>query len=255
MWGAEMRELLIDADIIVYQIASVTETAIDWGDDVWTLESNMGDAVKQFDWMILKIKETLSGDKLTLALSDRGNFRKDVYPLYKSHRKSTRKPMAFATLRQHALDKWAAYLRPNLEGDDCLGILATVKSPNERIIVSIDKDFKTIPGKFYNLNRPEEGVVERSEAEADYYHMIQTLTGDTTDGYPGCPKVGPKTAEKILAEGEPYWPRVVAAYEKAGLTEETALIMARCARILRAEDYNFKTKEVKLWIPPCTQAA
>jgi hypothetical protein len=68
--------------------------------------------------------------------------------------------------------------------------------------------------------------------------MYQTLVGDTADGYRGCPKVGPVKAEKILdttvwsdggkcADVYPMWPRVVAAYEKASLTEDDALVQAR----------------------------
>ena len=93
--------------------------------------------------------------------------------------------------------------------------------------------------------------------------MMQTLTGDTTDGYTGCPGIGPKTAEKILqaalAEGtteanpaqlrEIYWQHVVKAYAKAGLSEEEALTQARVARICRNSDYDFKTKQVILWSP------
>jgi DNA polymerase-1 len=42
---------------------------------------------------------------------------------------------------------------------------------------------------------------------------------------------------------------VVDAYLKAGLTEEDALMNARMARILRAEDWDFENNEVKLWTP------
>ena len=40
---------------------------------------------------------------------------------------------------------------------------------------------------------------------------------------------------------------VVEAYEKAGLTEDDALVTARLARILRAEDYD--GVNIKLWEP------
>jgi DNA polymerase-1 len=42
---------------------------------------------------------------------------------------------------------------------------------------------------------------------------------------------------------------VVAAYEKAGLTEEDAIVQARVARILRYEEFNQKKEEVLLWNP------
>jgi DNA polymerase-1 len=45
------------------------------------------------------------------------------------------------------------------------------------------------------------------------------------------------------------WERVVSAYEKAGLSEAEAITQARVARILRASDYDFVNKSVKLWSP------
>lgn len=80
--------------------------------------------------------------------------------------------------------------------------------------------------------------------------MFQTLCGDSTDGYKGCPSVGAKTAEKILdvPTGD-MWSEVLATYEKKGLTYEDALIQARIARILRGDEYNLDTGEMNLWTP------
>ena len=138
-----------------------------------------------------------------------------------------------------------------------LGILATSKKliDGERIIVSIDKDLRGIPGKLVrNLDDEPLVVEEITEAQADYFHMFQTLTGDATDGYGGCPGIGPVKAEKAL---EPVkddlaamWQTVVALYQKAGLSEGVALTTARVARICRNTDYNFKEKTVRLWQPP-----
>ena len=109
---------------------------------------------------------------------------------------------------------------------------------------------KQIIGKQWMLHRADEGFIEVTPEEADRWFYMQTLTGDATDGYSGCPGGGPKKAEAILeAAGENPWPAIVAAYEKAGLSEEAALQQARVARILRASDYNFKKKEPILWKP------
>jgi DNA polymerase-1 len=40
---------------------------------------------------------------------------------------------------------------------------------------------------------------------------------------------------------------VLDAFESKGLGEEVAIENARLARILRDGEYNFETKEVKLW--------
>ena len=79
------------------------------------------------------------------------------------------------------------------------------------------------------------------------------LPGDTVDGYPGCKGVGPVAAKRLLSEsGEDRWQAIVTAYEKTGATAEDALIQAQIARICRASDFNFKTKEVIPWTPHST---
>ena len=117
----------------------------------------------------------------------------------------------------------------------------------------MDKDLKTIPGLICDMREPIT-IQEITEEEADYNHMYQTLVGDTADGYPGCPGIGPVSATKLLADVpktyEAMWPVVVGAYEKKGLSEEVDLVQAQIARICRRDDYDFKRKEVILWNPP-----
>ena len=151
------------------------------------------------------------------------------------------------------------YIKPGLEADDCLGILATLPSfmaGRQKVIVSVDKDMKGIPGFFYDMGKPDLGIQPISREDADLWHMTQTLIGDAADGYPGCPKIGPMTAKKLF-DGIPrdyghLWPVVVSAFEKVGFGEAEAVTQARLARILRAEDWDFNTKEVKLWTPLST---
>jgi len=115
------------------------------------------------------------------------------------------------------------------------------------IVVSQDKDMKTLPTTVWD----GKDLLHISEAEADYWHMHQTLVGDNADGYKGCPKIGPVKAEKILAADNPLslWDRVVSAYEANGLTFDDALKQARLARILRWSDWSVKDKQPILWTP------
>jgi DNA polymerase-1 len=259
-----MKTALIDADILAYQAASYAEQPIDWGDGLWTLHAFEQEATEKFVSLIESIKEKVEADEVVLALSDKENWRKAVLPTYKANRSGTRKPLLLPYLRAYAHENYKVYQRDTLEGDDCLGILATMVCPikfEHPVICSLDKDFKTIPGKHYNFGKDE--FFEITEAQADRWHMIQTLTGDATDGYAGCPGVGPVKAEKIiqlaLEEGslwanpeqlkEIYWKHVVATFKKAGLSEEEALVQARVARICRASDYDFENKKVILWEP------
>jgi DNA polymerase-1 len=116
------------------------------------------------------------------------------------------------------------------------------------VVVSADKDLKTIPCRLYNPHDGSDRVI--SEEEADYNHLFQTLIGDQSDGYPGCPGIGAKTAAKLLEEHGAVWQTVVDAYKKAGLNEEEALRQARVARILRKGEFSSRTNKVKLWTPP-----
>ncbi len=249
------RTLLLDGDIFIYQQAAAAEVATDWGDDLWTLHADLKEAKAQLDSTLNALMVDLKADSMIVALTHADNFRKNILPSYKENRKSQRKPLLLKALRAYVADECETFIRPGLEADDVLGILSTWESEmnpaiGERIIVSIDKDLKTIPGKLYDPKKPELGIQEISEAEADYFHMYQTLVGDATDGYGGCPGCGPKGAEKILGErlGD-MWSAVVKAYQKAKLSEQEALVQARVARILRASDYDFKTKTPILWTP------
>ena len=249
-----MRTALIDADTLVYSAALSAEKPIDWGDGLWSLHAFMDDALQRFATLLDGIKDAVQPDAIVMTLSDddsAGRWRNTVMPTYKMNRKKTRRPVVYNPLRAWVHESFTTFERPRLEGDDILGILSTHPAliKGEKVVVSIDKDMKTIPGLHFNYGK-DEGIYSVDEQEADYNHLFQTLMGDTTDGYPGCPGVGAKGAAKILdGVTGPMWPAVVKAYEKAGLSETIALENARVARILRASDYDFKTKEVKLWTP------
>jgi len=216
---------------------------------------------------------------------DFSSFRKDrVDPTYKAVRSNTERPEFLYEVKDWLRSQYVTEERTALEADDVMGILATDPArTDERIIVSMDKDMLTIPGQLY---RPQEQIpgkkprIRRVSAEdAARYHLYQTIIGDTTDGYPGLPGAGPSAAVAILDEGvmwtqvertlksgprkgqvllewkgEPGhhttatpWQRVVAAYNKAGLTDKHALTQARLARILHYSDYDGRSPI--LWKP------
>lgn len=243
---------LLDGDIYAYEIASSAEEPVHWGDGLWTLHSWEEPAKIRLDDLIEDIKETVGADEVVVCLSDTENFRKQVLPTYKDNRKDTRKPLLLRQMKEHLENNYKTFIRPTLEADDVLGILATWSGMKGRkIIVTKDKDLQTIPCEIFLTHKKERGVFTVTQEDADLWHLIQTLAGDVTDGYKGCPSIGMVRAERALLDTPPEerWAKVVELFEKQGLGEEEALVQARVARICRASDYDFKKKKVKLWTP------
>jgi DNA polymerase-1 len=244
------RRLLIDGDIVAYKASTMAEHSIKWEDStVWTLhaDENHGKYLALSEIEDLKIN--LQADSITIALTDGVNFRKDILPSYKDNRKQKRKPLILGAIRKWLIDEYDAVIYNGLEADDVLGILATQpQKKEERIICSLDKDLRQIPGK---LSQDGKTIQKLSKKECDHWHLIQTLTGDSVDGFSGCPTVGKVTAQKILKDKKlplrEQWKLVVKAYEKQGLFEHDAFQQAQVARILSHGDYNKKTGEVTRW--------
>tara|TARA_B110000503_G_scaffold38093_1_gene62501 strand:- start:12212 stop:12925 length:714 start_codon:yes stop_codon:yes gene_type:complete len=236
-----MKRLLIDGDIIAYKAATSAETPVNWGDGLWTLHCYEDDVKARIDEQIAKLMEAPVEDHI-IGLTDTTNYRKTIAPYYKLNRKKIRKPMLLGWAREYMVENYNTTIWKGLEADDILGILGSQSRDN--IIWSADKDLLTIPA----LHWIDGGVVEISKETADYNFFLQTLVGDTTDNYKGCPQVGAVTAKKIL-EKDCTWQAVRDAFQSKGLSEEEALENARLARILRDGEYNMETGEVKLWSP------
>lgn len=245
-------KLLIDADMFVFRACAVCEKPIDWDCDITTLHCEHAEAEALVDDMIIGITDKVldhykyeGNYEIIMCFSDVNNFRKRIMPTYKMNRVGKRKPLGYHKVVEWVKDNFICYQKDELEADDCIGILATL-NPENSIIISGDKDFKSIPGRFYNfLNDTYYNI---SEQEADYNHLYQTLVGDTADNYKGCPGVGAVTAKKIL-DDNPTWEACVEQFVKKKVTEDEALLQARVARILRKQDYDFKLKRPILWTP------
>lgn len=262
--------LLIDADVLRYLLAFSNTRKIDWdgdGETVVAIQPEKANA--ELEDYVEEMVEKFGATDYVLALScGKHNFRKDVDPTYKLDRHKKEKPALWYVLDDHMNELFAdkIVMRYSLEGDDILGTLAThpspKRAPGDRIVVSIDKDLQTIPCRLYNPMKPDIGTRRIGIHDADLFWMKQTLMGDTTDGYSGCPGIGAKRADAVLMPiHEKYldapaefhldalWRAVVQTYESKDLTAEDALRQARLARILRHGDYSYRNQKVNLWNP------
>lgn len=259
-----MPTALIDGDIVVYTAASIAER--DCPFDGGTRKDMPFDRV--CEEIIIQVQEIMEGarcDTFSFILSpdDRRNFRKVIYPAYKANRKPKPKPDMYWPLIEWVRQDLHAYDLPGVEGDDLIGLLH-MEDPENTVMVSSDKDLKTIPGTLYN---PMRDVIETTSInEANHFWMTQVLTGDSTDNYPGCPRIGKVKAAKMLEDPllqthpEFYlrrnWRIVYDAfldhYIDPQVALDKAILQARLARILRAGDYDYETESVRLWHPELT---
>ncbi|RUT86785.1 MULTISPECIES: exonuclease [unclassified Mesorhizobium] len=268
----------MDGDLFAYQMACGVEKPLEF-DGTFILSADADEGKANLDAMFDHFKETLDADRIIVCLSDTENFRKTVLPTYKSNRDGIRRPMILGALKAHIEENYETFTRPTLEADDVLGILLTNPKvvTGEKIVITEDKDLRSVPGLHWNPKKDTDPVLVSVE-QADREFYAQTLSGDMVDGYGGCPNIGyvrsreivderrllVRTEEEIkrgknagktrvqwLAQAghDDLWACIVSHYEKAGLTKADALSAARVARILRTEDYNYKTKEPILWTP------
>lgn len=252
-----MTTAFIDADIVAFRAAAGASGSFDFGDGEKAVSSDPEKAIASAletvqSWMSLsKCKDVLC------CFSGVHNFRKLILPSYKSHRKGGKPPDYWAVV-EAVTERFPTRVVDGLEADDVMGILATTERwLGESVVVTLDKDLRTVPGVHFNPLK-DTRPVRVTEAEADYWWLTQTLTGDSTDGYKGIPRCGPAKALKILGAALRWptgtcaaalWPRVLQAYRQASLTEADALQQARVARILRRCDYQQETRSILLWHP------
>lgn len=244
--------------MVCFRTCSSLEHEIEWDEDIWSLHVDLNEAIVAFqDTMEHYIERALALDdckmgtrvKVIYCFSDSSSdiFRKKLLKTYKLNRVGKRKPVAYWALKQWVAGNCETAEMKHLEADDVIGILATGKYKGKSIILSGDKDMKSIPGKVYDFIHDEFTLV--SPDEADKFHLRQTLIGDPADNYSGCPKIGEKRADKLFEDYGATWNTVLYAFAKEDMDEKEALVQARVSYILRSKDYNVKTGKVKLWKP------
>ena len=237
----------VDADILLYKAALQAETEFPINEESTVIHGSYYAGRTIINNNIEKIKEFTKCQNVTLCFSHHENFRKEVYPEYKANRKGKRKPLYYSRLREYCFTKFSCEVLPELEADDVLGIKAG-ECPESTIIVSDDKDLRTVPCKLVSLKdclddskTLSEVVEEITPEEALKNLYIQATVGDSADNYPGAKGIGATRAPKLYKDcnsEKEYYETALKVFKKSGHDESFMLQMLRCARILRKEDYK-----------------
>lgn len=274
------RTLLIDGDVLIWRVAVVAQTNIDFGDGPVCIPDK-GVARDRIESLVNKWTHATKSRNVIVTLSDipsgagrrQGTYwRHDLLPSYKAHRpdRESKQPplLLFDYIRTRLQDLFECVVFPRCEADDVMGIMATSPAYDhlgDRIICSIDKDMAQIPGRLYNPAHPERGVVNVTPDFAEWLHYYQALVGDVTDNYKGCPGIGTKKATELLESlneqfgvhelGElnpelsvARWAVTRMAFLSRGQDYEQTLTQLRVARILRHGEWDGSVPI--LWEPP-----
>lgn len=143
--------------------------------------------------------------------------RHEVFPEYKAQREEMPEDLSDAiptVIRMIEAFNIPVLRKPGFEADDLIGTVATRadKEGIETYMVTPDKDFSQLVTEHVHLMRPgrkgndveilgvpevlEKWGIERIDQVID----IQGLQGDSVDNIPGVPGIGPKTAQKLIAQ-------------------------------------------------------
>lgn len=213
-----VKKLLLDADILLYEISFAAETH-------WKLlHAEKGEEVEvppPWEMVAEKIEtripeivnESGAEGEPILFFTGKSNFREKLATTFKYKELRPDKPYHYYNIKAYLKSRFKFYEEEGLEADDLLGIFLTAY-PDLYICGSRDKDLKQVPGWHYGweVNKQpsfgpalidELGTISLNSKRklvgtgARFMHA-QMLMGDRVDTIPGLPGYGSVTAFKTL---------------------------------------------------------
>lgn len=168
-----------------------------------------------------KLDQVDKNNKLIKVVSGH-TYKKDIYPSYKSKRKRNEDLGMF---RDYVLTEMSDELVrvPQLEADDVLTMMYerynNLKG-QKAIVFSDDKDLRYYCPEYCKIN-----LTEEISEQKDYIkkQLEQMLIGDKEDCIDGIPKVGEKTAEKLLDMYGYNLKAVIEVYRDKGISLDECL--------------------------------
>ncbi|NNM51418.1 MAG: DNA polymerase I [Pseudomonadales bacterium] len=163
--------------------------------------------------MLNKLVKTYAPTHMAVVFDAPGRtFRDDLYPAYKSHRPPMPDDLRNQIQPLHDLVNATGFpllMHSGVEADDVIATLArqAAASGIQVLISTGDKDLAQLVGPFIRLINTmndhlldEAGVMDKFGVPPARIVDYLALVGDSADNIPGVPGVGPKTAQRLLAQ-------------------------------------------------------
>ena len=185
------------------------------------------------------------------------SFRNELWPGYKTSEGIERGLHAQFHPLEEALAAMGVVVWPmvELEADDALASAAHLAAADRRVervcIWTPDKDLAqcVVDGRVVQVDRRSgvirdaAGVREKFGVDPERIPDYLALVGDSSDGYPGIPGIGPKSAQRLITRHGP-----IEAFpdDVLGTRREAALLFKRLAT-LRADEPLFADVDSLRW--------
>ena len=163
--------------------------------------------------MLNKLVKTYAPTHMAVVFDAPGpTFRDELYPAYKSHRPPMPEDLRSQIRPLHELISAAGFpllMHSGVEADDVIATLARqAAGAGLQVLISTgDKDLAQLVGPFIRLINTmndhlldEAGVMEKFGVPPSGIVDYLALVGDSADNLPGVPGIGPKTAQRLLAQ-------------------------------------------------------
>lgn len=212
---SRFKELLVDGDLVVYSICAAAEYGQELSD------VNFASILSAIDNKLMFMKARTESEKVRVFFSGKNNFRFDIMPEYKAHRRDKERPYYLPQAMEYVNAKWDAETVEGLEADDLMCM--NQNRDGTTCIATIDKDMLQCQGWHYRWETPHRGeefifvdnvgklectINDKGVSKISGYGPLflcwQLLTGDTTDNVMGCGVKVTKVRKSGKNAGEEY---------------------------------------------------
>ncbi|MFH2108501.1 MAG: DNA polymerase I [Chrysiogenia bacterium] len=176
-----------------------------------TLKGEPTGAIFGFISRMESLIHELHPKRLVVAFdSKEKNFRRDLYPAYKSKRLQPPEELIqqLPAIREYLTCRGIHFLeKPGLEADDIIALLARrfAAAGSEVLIFSADKDlFQLVAERIFIFHPKLKKKLDRGDVK-EFFGVFPeqivdylSLAGDASDNIPGIPGIGDKTATKLI---------------------------------------------------------
>lgn len=236
--------LVIDIESYIYRACTACKEVRQI--DRYTFQEvyNIKKGLDYIDRMISDWSQRFLTNNFVLVISDVNNWRKDYCKTYKANRIDKEKPIMYNPILNELRTKGSVVFLKNLEADDTCRIINEDNRnyPTRKVLISLDKDFKTFPCELYDPFHDE--YFNINQQQADYNLMYQLLVGDKSDNYPGLEGYGDVTARKFLSDEPRTFLDLKRLFQEKG--DKSFEEQRNLVTIVSLDRYNFNTGEVKL---------